>query len=184
MTISIQDREHRYDHIVRLRYIIIISKSISSFHSNSSNYLKISHSCIHNRNNPHLRTKQQPIHLYRNPNPTQWHPVKHKSWRRRRRANHLPVLAPNRPVSTVAKFINFCSSIMFRIIFHLTDRHRFPFSYFSSQNSIYVQIDCTFCTISKKTNYVNCIFLHSFKMTAQKWLQKYCFCVELSIHLL
>lgn len=101
MTISIQDREHHYDHIVRLRYIIIISKSISSFLSNSSsNYLKLSHSCIHSRSNPHLRIKQQPIHLYRNPNPTQWHPVKHKSWRRRRRANHLPVLARNRPVST------------------------------------------------------------------------------------
>lgn len=146
MTISIQDREHRYDHIVRLRYIIIISKSISSCHSNSSssNYLKISHSCIHNRSNPHLRIKQQPIHLYRNPNPTQWHPVKHKSWRRRRRASHLPVLAHSRPVSAVAaiffsSFIfNFfprsASSvslpIMIRTIFHLTDRHRFPFCCF------------------------------------------------------
>lgn len=109
MTIFIQDLVHHCDHTVRLCYIIT-SKSISSFHSsssNSSNYLKHNHSCIHSRNNRHHHTKQQ-IHLYRNPNPTQWHPVKHKSWRRRRRANHLPVLARNRLVSAVALLILSC----------------------------------------------------------------------------
>lgn len=64
-----------------------------------------------------IYTNQQIIHLYRNLNLTQWHPVKHKLLRRRRRANHQQVLARSRQVSLVQLIKNFFSNKYSQISF-------------------------------------------------------------------
>lgn len=89
---------HPYDHRTARPYTISSINTIIISLIKSINYLIHNRNCI--RNKQHHRIKAlPPIPHSRNHNPTRWHQVKHKSWRRRRRANHLAVFNRSRPVS-------------------------------------------------------------------------------------
>lgn len=118
---------HPFDHRTARQRCSTTSTSTSTTISRSlikSIYLIHRRNCIRNRNSPHRHIKALPqIPPCRNPNLTRWHQVKHKSWRRRRRANHPAVCNRSRPVST-HYFLSYWLILVFQKIGVIQDRSK------------------------------------------------------------
>lgn len=92
---------HPFDHRTARQHCSTTSTSTTTSRTlTQSIYLTHRRNCIRNPSSPHHRIKAlPPIPPCRNPNPTRWHQVRHKSWRRRRRASHPAASSRCRPVS-------------------------------------------------------------------------------------